>query len=106
MSDIGQSERATQNRVITLFRDELGYEYLGNWQDRPNNSNIEPKLLADYLTASGYTPTQITQALYKLRTEADNPNRKLYDNNQAVYSLLWRTSQNQCQRTNSNRADY
>jgi hypothetical protein len=36
MSDIGQPERATQNRVITLFRDELGYEYLGNWQDRSN----------------------------------------------------------------------
>ena len=27
-------------------------------------------------------------ALHKLRTEADNPNRSLYGNNQAVYSLL------------------
>jgi type I restriction enzyme, R subunit len=88
MSNIGQTERATQNRVVKLFRDELGYEYLGNWQDRPHNSNIEPKLLTDYLITSGYTPAQITQALYKLRTEADNPNRKLYDNNKAVYSLL------------------
>jgi type I restriction enzyme R subunit len=24
---IGQPERATQNRVIALFRDELGYRY-------------------------------------------------------------------------------
>jgi type I restriction enzyme R subunit len=88
MSDIGQTERATQNRVVKLFRDELGYKYLGNWQDRSHNSNIEPDLLTNYLTTSGYTPAQISQALYKLRAEADNPNRKLYDNNQAVYSLL------------------
>jgi hypothetical protein len=29
MSSIGQPERATQNRAIELFRDELGYRYLG-----------------------------------------------------------------------------
>jgi type I restriction enzyme, R subunit len=88
MSDIGQTERATQNRVITLFRDELSYDYLGNWQDRPNNSNIEDSLLTNYLTKQGYTPAQITKTLYELRITADNPNRNLYDNNQAVYSLL------------------
>ena len=36
----------------------------------------------------GYTPAQISVALYKLRTEADNHSRTLYGNNQAVYSLL------------------
>lgn len=40
MSTIGQPERATQNRVIALFRDELGYRTLGDWTDRPGNSNI------------------------------------------------------------------
>lgn len=29
MSGVGQPERATQNCVTTLFRDELGYRYLG-----------------------------------------------------------------------------
>ena len=41
MSTIGQPERVTQNRVIALFRDELGYRYLGDWTDRDGNSNIE-----------------------------------------------------------------
>ena len=88
MSTIGQPERATQNRVIALFRDELGYRYLGDWTDRDGNSNIEEGLLTAYLTKSGYTRAQISAALYKLRTEADNHNRGLYGNNQAVYGLL------------------
>ncbi len=40
MSNIGKPERETQNRVIALLHDELGYRYLGNWSDRANNSNI------------------------------------------------------------------
>jgi len=39
MSTIGQAERATQSRIIALFRDELGYRTLGDWTDRPSNSN-------------------------------------------------------------------
>ncbi|MDT7042671.1 type I restriction endonuclease subunit R [Candidatus Nitronereus thalassa] len=88
MSDIGQPERTTQNRVIALFRDELHYRYLDDWTDRDGNSNIEEGLLTDYLTKSGYTPAQISKAIYDLRTEADNHNRRLYGNNQAVYNLM------------------
>jgi len=88
MNVIGQPERATQNRVIALFRDELGYRYLGDWTDRHRNSNIEEGLLSAWLTNSGYTKPQIESALYKLRTEATNHNRNLYGNNKAVYDLL------------------
>ena len=87
MSTIGQPERATQNRVIALFRDELGYRYLGDRSDQ-QNSNIDEPLLTDYLAKAGYAPDQISRALYLLRTEADNPNHSLYENNKAVYSLL------------------
>ena len=45
MSDVGQIERKAQNRVVKLFRDTLGYEYLGNWEYREGNSNIEVELL-------------------------------------------------------------
>ena len=88
MSAIGQPERASQNRVIALFREDLGYRYLGNWTDRDGNSNIEEKLLTAYLSKSGYTPAQVRVALYKLHTEADSHSRGLYGNNQAVYTLL------------------
>jgi type I restriction enzyme R subunit len=88
MSYIGQPERATQNRVIDLFRDELDYRYLGDWTDRDGNSNAEEELLAGWLTKGGYSPAQISVALHKLRTEADNHSRTLYGNNQAVYNLL------------------
>ncbi len=88
LGDVGQPERATQKRVIALFRDELGYRYLGDWSDRGGNSNIEEHLLSAWLTKCGYRPAQINSALHKLRTEADNHSRALYGNNQAVYNLL------------------
>jgi len=88
MSTVGQPERATQNRVIGIFRDELHYRYLGDWTDRDGNSNIEEGLLSAWLAKSGYAPAQISVALHKLRTEADNHSRTLYGNNQAVYNLL------------------
>ena len=88
MSHVGQAERETQERVIALFRDELGYRFLGDWSDRAGNSNIEEKLLGAWLLKCGYNPTQIAVALHKLRTEADNHNRNRYGNNQAVYKLL------------------
>jgi type I restriction enzyme R subunit len=85
---VGKPERATQNRVIALFRDKLGYDHLGNWADREGNGNIEEGLLEPWLTRRGHTPEQIAVALHKLRTEAANHNRNLYGNNQAVYTLL------------------
>ncbi len=88
MNDIGKPERATQDRVVALFHEELGYRCLGDWTDRDGNSNIETGLLTDNLANRGYTAAQIAIAVHKLRTEADNPNRSLYENNKAVYSLL------------------
>jgi type I restriction enzyme R subunit len=88
MSTIGKPERVTQDRVIALFRDELDYRYLGDWSDRSGNSNIEEGLLTKYLAKNGYSREQISRAVYILKTEANNPDRSLYENNKAVYSLL------------------
>ena len=44
MSTVGQIEKQTQARVVALFRERLGYDYLGDRIDR-DNRNIEPDLL-------------------------------------------------------------
>ena len=54
MGNVGDIERITQNRVVKLFKEKLGYTYLGNWEDRSGNSNIEEELLTNYLTEKGY----------------------------------------------------
>lgn len=88
MSEIGKPERETQDRVIALFEDELGYTYLGDWTERDDNSNIEDGLLAANLAKRAYSKGAISGALHKIKTEAGNKARKLYDNNKAVYELL------------------
>ena len=67
MSTIGQPERVTQDRVIGLLSKELGYTYLGDFQDRVGNSNVEEQLLSAYLTRCGYRPALISKALYELQ---------------------------------------
>lgn len=88
MSDVGKIERITQNRIVEVFRDELGYQYLGNWEERVGNSNIEDSFLQAYLSEAGYSVVQISRVLDVLRRETTNPSRTLYANNQAVYSKL------------------
>ncbi len=88
MSNVGQAERVTQNRIVKMFQDELGYTYLGNWEERTDNSNIEEGLLTDYLTKRGYNSILGSKALYELQVTANNYNESLYNNNKNVYQLL------------------
>jgi hypothetical protein len=59
MSTVGQIERKTQERVVALFRDALGYEYLGNWIDRVGNANVEHTLLHGWLKKRGVDDASI-----------------------------------------------
>jgi type I restriction enzyme R subunit len=89
MSTVGQIERATQNRVVALFRDRLGYRYLGNWEEREGNSNIEPDLLRQFLREKqGCDQALIERALRFLARAAGDTSKSLYDRNRAVYELL------------------
>ena len=89
MSAIGQIERRTQQRVVTLFRDTLGYDYLGDWTVRIGNRNIEEELLRKFLRdRQGYDEALITRALNLLDKAARDTSKSLYDRNRDVYSLL------------------
>ena len=55
--DVGQAERVTQNRIVKLFQEKLDYTYLGNWEDRLDNSNIEESEVKKYLISKGYNNT-------------------------------------------------
>ncbi len=88
MNTVGQVERVTQNRVVKLFQKELGYTYLGNWDKREHNSNIEEEWLRPYLARQGYSEVLIGKALQEFRRVAGDQSRSLYDINKAVYSLL------------------
>ena len=87
---VGQIERKTQNRIVKLFTDKnrLNYDYLGNWEEREENSNIEEELLRSYLTRAGYSASLIGKAIKELTKSANRPHLSLYDLNKDTYSLL------------------
>ena len=100
MNKVGAKERVTQNRIVKLFKDELGYDYLGDlperqtgWKDRPGeegkgNKNIEPSLLKPFLQKQGYSDKLIERALRELdQAAALGDGRSLYDANKDVYRL-------------------
>lgn len=89
MSAVGQIERSTQNRVVKLFREQLGYEYGGNWEYREGNSHIEIALLEQNLRARGYDENLINKAIEQLRKNASlGGGRALYEANRDVYEML------------------
>ena len=89
MNTVGQREILTQQRVLAFFRDSLGYTYLGDWQDRPDNCNIESDLLTDWLKRQGHDDGIITKVLRELHQAAAlGGSKTLYDANRAVYGLL------------------
>jgi type I restriction enzyme R subunit len=88
MSKVAQPERATQNRLVQLFQEQLQYTYLGNWEDREGNSNIDEALLRAYLQRK-YSDGVISKAIFTLKKEANiNTNDDLYTANKEVYSML------------------
>ena len=87
MTTVGQIEKKTQARVVALFRDRLGYGYLGPWIDR-DNRNIEPKLLSPWLKQQGVSDTLINRTLHELNKASTDTSKHLYDRNKAVYDLL------------------
>ena len=89
MSNVGQLERKTQNRVVKFFKEQLDYDYLGDWEYREGNSNIETDLLTKWLNNRGVSEALIKRTLRKLDAAAAlGEGKKLYDANKEVYRLL------------------
>ncbi|WP_417679448.1 type I restriction endonuclease subunit R [Roseibium sp.] len=91
MSTIGEAERKAQNRVIALLADKetgLGWRYLGDWQKREGNANIEEEYLRPWLLARGYDPEIVSRAIALLKREARMEGVKLYEANKAFYEML------------------
>ena len=81
-------EKKTQERVLALFQEELGYRYLGDWREREGNSCIEEGMLSANLQARGYRAETCGRAIYLLRLAAENPGMSLMQRNREVYELL------------------
>ena len=89
MNSVGQQEYLTQRRVIAFFQSALGYNGLGDWKNRPNNSNIEAEFLTDWLESQGHSDQIIGRTLFEVRKAAAlGGNRTLYSANHEVYGLL------------------
>jgi len=89
MSVVGQIERKTQDNVVALFRQQLGYDYLGNWEYREDNSHVEVELLTQNLLARGYAAALADKAIAELKKAASlGGGRTLYEANREVYDLL------------------
>lgn len=85
---VGQIERKTQDRIVKLFKDQLKYDYLGNWEECEDNSNIEIDYLRTFLDRAGYGERLIDRAIAELKRTAEKQNVSLYDLNKEVYGLL------------------
>jgi type I restriction enzyme R subunit len=87
MSKVGQIERETQNRLIKLLQEKLGYEYLGNWEKQYNSNLIE----AEYLTfqaSKGVSNDLAKKSFSELEKIATNGAVKLYQSNKDFYEKL------------------
>lgn len=88
MSRVGEIERNTQNRVRQYFELALKYDYLGNWEYRTENANVETEFLKAFLQKKGNDTTLINKVIDKVQTSATASGSSLYDANKAFYSLL------------------
>ena len=89
MSKVGQREIQTQRRVVAFFQNALGYKYLGHWQDRSGNRNVEREHITDWLKRQGHSDKIIDKALFELNKAAGlGGSKTLYDANREVYGLL------------------
>ena len=89
MTAVGDLVFRPQRRVIALFRERVGYEYLGDWRDQDGNRNIERGLLEPFLARQGHSPVLIAKVFREFENAAAlGGGRSLYEANREVCRLL------------------
>jgi len=86
VAKINESERKTQDRVIKLFKEELGYKYYGNLHSQINSNIIVDKLLSFLLKT--HSKELARRAVDELEKTTTNFKGNLYETNKDVYTLL------------------
>ena len=87
MTKSAHSERETQDRIIKFFKDELGYNYLGNLEDDVNE-NIRWADWTSFLLNSGYDSDFIFSLMSEFKRVLADYSQSTYHTNKAVYSIL------------------
>lgn len=87
MSKVGQRERKVQDRIVKFLQEELGYEYLGNWEKQSNSNLLVENYLA-FQTSSGVIAELARRSFDHLDKLANYGNGNLYQRNKDFYSAL------------------
>ena len=80
-------ERETQNRIIKFFKDELGYDYLGNLEDEINY-NVRWGEWKRHLIDSGFSNDFIDSIQTKFAQILSDYSQSSYHTNKEVYRIL------------------
>jgi type I restriction enzyme R subunit len=93
MGQIGDHERVTQDNVIRLLCDQLGYEYLGNLTAHDNHNVIEHRVEHFLRAYQGVAERDdadqlVGHVLRKLQSVANDGTKDLYERNRDTYNLL------------------
>ncbi|KAA3436734.1 type I restriction endonuclease subunit R [Rufibacter hautae] len=86
---VGKPEKETQDRILALFQQGLGYTYLGDWEKEERTQPIETGLLFNFLTMQqGYSATLANKAIDIFTKAASDLTNGLYTANKEVYTML------------------
>lgn len=87
MTKSAHPERETQNRIVTFFQKELGYEYLGNLSE-DQNYNIRWGDWKSFLTDNGYSAAFIESLQNEFNKILADFSQSPYHTNKEVYRIL------------------
>ena len=87
MTRSAHPESETQKRIIKFFKNELGYEYLGNLED-DINENVRWSDWTEFLLKAGYSSEFIFSLMTEFKRTLSDYSQSPYHTNKEVYRIL------------------